>query len=400
MNTFTYSRLTLARKRRGLTISELAKRVDLTTRRISSFEHGAAVPPETTLVALAGALDFPREFFFGPELHMPSLESASFRALTNMTAGQRDAALGAGTIAITLSEWIDVEFHLPSPELADLREVDPETAAGEIRAQWGLGEQPIRNLIHLLEGHGVRVFSLSQACAEVDAFSLWRDSVPFVFLNTMKSSERSRFDTAHELGHLVLHRHGGPQGREAEAEADRFASAFLMPAGSVLAQAPRFPTVNTLVKLKKVWNVSVAALTHRLRTLNLLSEWHYRQLFIEISERGFRKREPLSSPRETSQVLTKVFNALREDGISKADVARKLSIFSSELEALVFGLVMLKLEGGVQVSDGMRPVATRRPDLRLVWNPPTEDEEHMPSPESAESPVTDSRPRSKLTPMG
>src|SRR3546814_6566541 len=48
----------------------------------------------------------------------------------------------------------------------------------------------------------------------VDAFSCWRNGQPFVFLNTFKSAERSRFDAAHELAHLVLHRHGGPQGRE------------------------------------------------------------------------------------------------------------------------------------------------------------------------------------------
>lgn len=87
--------------------------------------------------------------------------------------------------------------------------------------------------------------------AEVDAFSMWRQSTPFVFLNTKKSAEHSRFDAAHELGHLVLHRHGSPQGREAEREANAFASAFLMPRASVLAYAPRMATIDHLIKLKK-----------------------------------------------------------------------------------------------------------------------------------------------------
>lgn len=46
---------------------------------------------------------------------------------------------------------------------------------------------------------------------EIDAFSLWRDDRPYIFLNTSKSAERSRFDAAHELGHLVLHRQGTPR---------------------------------------------------------------------------------------------------------------------------------------------------------------------------------------------
>src|SRR5262249_25369006 len=112
------------------------------------------------------------------------------------------------------------------------------------------------NMVHLLESKGVRVFSLAQECREVDAFSLWRGELPFVFLNTMKSGERGRMDAAHELGHLALHRHGGPGGRDAESEADRFASAFLMPEGSVLALGLRNPRVDQLIKLKKKWKVS------------------------------------------------------------------------------------------------------------------------------------------------
>lgn len=99
----------------------------------------------------------------------------------------------------------------------------------------GLGEAPIANMVHLLETKGVRVFSLVEDCHELDAFSTWLDGTPFVFLNTRKSAERSRMDAAHELGHLVLHRVGRPQGKEAEEEATRFGAAFLMPRASPTA---------------------------------------------------------------------------------------------------------------------------------------------------------------------
>ena len=87
---------------------------------------------------------------------------------------------------------------------------------------------------------------------EVDAFSMWRQETPFVFLNTQKSAERTRFDAAHELGHLVLHRHGSPQGQDAEREANAFASAFLMPRASVLANAPRMATLDHLIPAEKI----------------------------------------------------------------------------------------------------------------------------------------------------
>lgn len=70
----------------------------------------------------------------------------------------------------------------------------------------------------------------------------------------------------------------------------------------------------------------------------MLSEWHYRQLCIEISERGFRKKEPEGLPREMSMVLAKVHAALEEDGIANADVALELNIRPTELDGLVFGL--------------------------------------------------------------
>ena len=54
---------------------------------------------------------------------------------------------------------------------------------------------------------------MAENTVTVDAFSVWREYTPYIFLKLMKTAEHSRFDAAHELGHLVLHRHGGPKGR-------------------------------------------------------------------------------------------------------------------------------------------------------------------------------------------
>jgi Zn-dependent peptidase ImmA (M78 family) len=195
--------------------------------------------------------------------------------------------------------WIEDRFELPETNLPDLsREPNPEAAAESLRQAWALGALSIRNMIHLLEAKGVRVLSLAVDAREVDAFSMWKGTRPFVFLNTYKSTEHSRFDAAHELGHLVLHKHGPPSGREAEKA---FASAFLMPRGSVLANAPRLPTYSSLVQLKKAWTTSVSALSYRLHELRLISDWQYRGLCIEIAKRG-RDVEPEEAPKETSLI--------------------------------------------------------------------------------------------------
>lgn len=359
---FTPSRLSLARRRRGITKKELAEAADVSTRSLSEYESGNQAPTHRTLERLSAALDFPQEFFCGDDLDELPLDAASFRALSRLSARQRDQAIGSGTLALALSRWIDERFALPTADIPDLRGVDPETAAESVRTEWGLGYRPVSNAVHLLEAHGVRVFSLVQDTVEVDAYSAWTDLGPMVFLNTMKSAERSRMDAAHELGHLVLHRgHGAPRGRSEEHEADLFASAFLMPRPSVLAGIPRTTNLDLLVQAKKTWGVSVAALVYRMHQVGLLTEWQYRTTFKELSSRGYRRREPEERPRETSQMLKKVFESLANEGVSKHQIARELQVPLSELNRMVFGLVPTVLEG-----EGQRMRASQAANLRLL----------------------------------
>lgn len=367
MPAFNASRLTVARQRRGMTKMDLARKAGLSTRSVLSFESGKSPPSFESLQALADVLDFPVEFFSASTIDVPSYENASFRSLRAATAGQRDAALAGAGLAIVLSEWLDSHFNLPAPNVPDLGGRDPEAAAYAVRAAWGLGEKPIKNVLHILEAQGVRVFSLAQECHRIDGLSLWRGETPYVFLSTMKSAERGRFDAAHELGHLVLHRHGGGEGQEAEGQAHQFASAFLMPRDSVVAYAPKLPTLDALVRLKKVWNVSVAALVHRLHEVKAITPWQYRKLYIELGRKGYRSNEPEPiAARETSQLLQKAFAALRQSGITKSMVAQQLHISPRDLDSLIFGLEMLTSVPGGLAGAPSAPRVGARADLRPV----------------------------------
>lgn len=323
----------------------LAERIGVEPRSVLAYEAGEYAPKDDVLARIGRELRFPVAFFFGPDLHEPAVDTVSFRSMSRMSAAQKCAALGAGVIAFMLNDWIEERFQLPETDVLDLRDEEPEAAASMLRQQWGLGERSIKNMVHLLEAKGVRVFSLMEKNVEVDAFSLWRGSTPFVFLNTQKSAEHSRFDAAHELGHLVLHRHGGPRGQEAERQAHAFASAFLMPRSSVLALAPRLATLAHVIQLKRQWIVSAAALVVRLHAVGLLTDWHYRTLCIEMSQRGYRKNEPAGAPREQSEIIEKVLTALRAEGVSKSGIAAALNIEVEELDSLLFGLVMTALGG-------------------------------------------------------
>ena len=257
-----------------------------------------------------------------------------------MTARQRDRATAGGTLGIYLCDWIERRFRLPRPDIPQYEYADPEIASMELRARWGLGARPIRQIVPLLELHGVRVFSLAEDTLSVDAYSVWRGKIPYVFLNTQKSAERSRMDAAHELGHLVLHSRGGTQrNRQAEREAQQFGASFLMPRASVTEVARSGMTLREIMTAKHQWVVSVAGLTYRLHELGLLTRYEYGQRFIEIGSLNYRVEEPEPAPRERSQVLEKVFGRLKERGISVSQVADELYIHPEEVGKLLVGLV-------------------------------------------------------------
>lgn len=336
---FNPKRLTLARKRRKFTGKELAELSGLSQVTITRLEKGNNEPDLKTLEALIKVLNFPKEFFFGDDIDELNENAASFRSLTSITAKEREAALSAGALSYLFADWIAEKFNLPKADIIDLSsEPDPACAARALREYWGLGEKPISNMIKLLESKGVRVFSLCEETKNVDAFSCWRNDTPYVFLNTLKSAERSRFDAAHELGHLILHKHGGPQGKEAEIEANKFASFFLMPYADVISHLPFVTSLDQLINYKRRWGVSVAALAYHLHKMEALTAWQYRTFIVQIGSRGYRRKEPDEMKREESILWKKVLGELWNNRITKTDIATNLNLPPDEIENLLFGL--------------------------------------------------------------
>lgn len=362
------SRLILARKRRGLTKVDLGRRTGINVKTLGEYEKGRLVPSASAIEQIASVTRFPTPFFYRGDLEEPTKESVSFRSLQSMKSGQRDAALAAGALAFELSAWIDQRFVLHTPDLQDLREFDAKQAATVLRNLWGIGIKPIPNIVQLMESKGVRVFSLSERNRQVDAYSLWYHDLPFVFLNTMKTVEHSRMDAAHELGHLVMHRHGAVSGRDVEKDAKAFASEFLMPEESVRSIVRTrllAPSMNQMVQLKANWGVSVAALAYRLNHLGLLPDWSYRLVCIELSRFG-RQREPapIAVP-ETSSVFAQVFSMLKDSGTTQADLASELCWHTSDLEQLIFGLSVTGVTGGGRQSPNTE-AQQRRKGFKLV----------------------------------
>lgn len=352
-------------QRAGKTQVQLVRETELSARTIAHYLAGTVEPPAESRDRLAAHLGFPSSFFLGEEPRAPSVEGVSFRAKSAMTARQRGQAIGASALAIDFVDWAAQYVRLPEPDVPRLRDVDPDSAAAAVRAEWGLGEAPIVDMIALLERHGVRVFSLADECREIDGYSFWHEGTPYVFLNTMTSAERSRMDAAHELGHLVMHFWGGElSSRLAEEQAKQFASAFLMPPAGFAGTARPGMSVAQVITHKAQWRVSAMAYARRLSDLGYLSDWQSKVLYRELSAAGYRTREPNPGRRETSSVWRALLTGLRANhGMTRGQIASALGFSAEMLDGLLFGLVLTQLAGG----DEQGPLPGHEPhDLRLL----------------------------------
>jgi Zn-dependent peptidase ImmA (M78 family) len=353
-------RIDLVRRRLGLTKIDFASRLGVDRKTIQRFESGEGDLAQGVLDKLCLFSGYPVDFFYKGSPELPPSDGVSFRSQRSLTARPRDAALAAATIAFELDDWVHERFNIPRQSLPQFKDFCPQEAALALRSRWGMGVKPIANMINVLESRGVQVFSLSEETRHLDAYSFWRNEKPYVFLNTCKTSEHSRFDAAHELGHLVLHRHGGPGHRNAEDEANAFASEFLIPSPDLEANVRTVNSIADLIKAKKRWGVSASALNYALnhRSRKIISDWNYRGFCIELSRNG-RAIEPDPMPQETSQVWTKILMSLWREGLSISRIAVELSVPESEISNLLFN---------ISATPNRQATENRKP-LELVSNP-------------------------------
>jgi Zn-dependent peptidase ImmA (M78 family) len=221
-----------------------------------------------------------------------------------------------------------------------------EDFASECRVYWKLGDGPIADVVLLMENNGVVVSRGDLVAESLDAFSQWpTDSErPFVFLGADKASAvRSRHDASHELGHLVLHRNVDRKSirnpvlfKLMENQAHRFALAFNLPAAGFANQLWS-PTLDAFLALKPHWKIAIAAMIMRCEQLNILSEEQARRSWINMSRRGWRKREPLDDrlAPEQPRLLRRSFELLIKEGLkSPEQILSDLALNSSDIEAL------------------------------------------------------------------
>ena len=319
-----------ARLFRGLSLSDLSNKTGITKQALSLYENETIRPEISKLVAIAQALDFPIEYFMSLDNFQVKTESTYFRSLLSTPKIARTAqSVRVEFIAKIYEILIDyVDFpdkNFPEiafsgrnafSECADEEETSEiESIVTQCRKFWGLGFGTIVNLQKTVESNGIIITSLFTDKDEIDAFSqrtiINGNSVYIIVLNSTKNNVRTRFDIAHELGHIFLHpwsenieELSRQEFKERESQANKFAGAFLLPRESFGNDVSHYPTkLEYYLHLKEKWNVSIQAMIYRAHQLKIISTTQYQYLMRQVSKRGWRSCEPYDRPFNIEKTL-------------------------------------------------------------------------------------------------
>jgi Zn-dependent peptidase ImmA (M78 family)/transcriptional regulator with XRE-family HTH domain len=339
-------RLREAREARGLTTQALADKLGVSRQAVAQFEVGQSEPSPATMAKIFGILNQPPAFFTTPPPRSRVAAGTIFwRSLQRMRRHERDRIaarlMWLQDVLGYLEEFVELPpVSLPAPDYWP-RDMDAiEAAAGLVRKIWKLGIGPIPDVVGLLEANGIVVVREYAGTDDMDAVSCWQRGRPVILLSADKqSAARSRFDAAHELGHIVLHSGVEVDSRnlaQLEAEANRFAGAFLLPAESFQREVMS-TSIDHFVPLKRRWKVAIAAMIYRCKDLGLFNTNNVQYLWRQRATRNWGKREPLDNelPIETPLFLRHAARMILDHKIqSRQDFQDKLSLNYEDVESL------------------------------------------------------------------
>jgi Zn-dependent peptidase ImmA (M78 family) len=339
--------LVLARESRGMTQAEVAATMSSQTADaavsqgyVSRAEAGRLMVSGERLALYAKALRYPS--------HLLCTEGEVHGIGVGLVHHRKRASLGAQALRRIHAELALSRLHvralvaaIDSEQGHQFRRIEvnaldtPADAARILRRDWQIAAGPIVRLVEVIEEAGGFVLIRDLGTRKLDAVSQWAEGeAPLFLLSQQAPTDRMRWSLAHELGHIVMHAEPGSSSVQ-ERQADEFASEFLMPASDIRAGLRGEVDLNKLLSLKQRWGVSMAALARRALSLNVVSDWQYRNLMVEMSALGYRTQEPGSiapeHPRRLRGLVTRLVDEL---DYSAQQIADAVGLLPEELDSL------------------------------------------------------------------
>ena len=311
IESFRPERLSLAREFRIRTKKSLAEAIGTSSSNLTKWEAGDHKPEEKHLHDLAWALDFPVTWFLQNEaIGASGQRHRSLKSSLKRQKNRMSAVLSMmDSVATYLMEYVEFpEVTLPgggwttSAEISDAEILD---AALKTRQAFGFGLGPAGDIIDALESSGVFVARCEVGGTRIDGVSAWANICqhPLILLAADKANAaRSRFDAAHELGHLVLHRDVQPTDYDDDSEmqeefdaqerqANLFASEFLLPTEAFVSEL-NLAHLDEFADLKLKWRTSIKMMIHKASKIGLIDQEYAQRLYIFYNSRGWNRHEP------------------------------------------------------------------------------------------------------------
>ena len=367
---FNGERLRSARMYRSLTLTELAKRTDISKQSLSLYENGNNIPDYMKVKSLALELNFPYEHFFQIDNYLAKTETTYFRSLTSATKKDRIAQSikleYVAKIYEILFEFISFpKLNLPMVHFVGYDDIfeceskeaieEIENIAAKVREHWNIGSEPIKDLQYILETNGIIITGFSTNENKIDAFSqrtiVEENNLYFIAIALGNRPEgRIHFDMAHELGHILLHPWSEDlelipkdEFKARERQANMFASAFLLPRESFGKDISSYPNdLKYYQFLKNKWKVSIQAMIYRAHQLEIISNNQYQYLMRQVSKNGWRLKEPDDIPYYLNEsIFQGAIDLLIEENVFTAKEILELfkkngvTLYSKDIEELL-----------------------------------------------------------------
>lgn len=327
--------LLTARKSAGLSQADLADMTNISQGMLSKIERELNEPNDAMVDALAKALGVTSKFFYEAP-HLTTAPITLFRKtnLSKKVLAKTEADLNIVSMNInTLLSGVDFQPSISLPE-CEHGEFSPTQVARLLRSSWSMPLGPVEDVTAYIEACGIVVVPMDLP-NKIDAVFLstgWDN--PIFCINTNAPGDRLRFSLCHELGHYVLgHNAVFANQYDLEAEANEFASEFLMPTEQI---RPYLHGIN-LVKaqeLKARWKVSIQSLIYKAATVGAITESRKKSLFCHISQKGWRKNEPVFVAREEPEILKEIVQHHLDIGYTLEQLAQMLRLSESKFRYL------------------------------------------------------------------
>jgi Zn-dependent peptidase ImmA (M78 family) len=336
-------RIKNARILKGFTLQNLADELLVSKQMINKYEKGKSIPDSKKIIKLAKLLDQKVDYFF--RSFLVDVGHVDFRKKSKFSIKKQKALKEQIKINLENYLWIedllsiDYSFKnvISDHQVVNISEI--EQAIIQLRMKWDIGNDPIYNIIQLLEDKEIKVIELFDVDDKFDGLATFvNDKYPVIVVNGNFPVERKRFTLLHELGHLLLNMKGVDSKQE-EILCNQFASEFLLPRKFLLNEfggKRGHITIQEFISIQEKYGISIPAIIYRLVDAKIIAkEKHtsfYKKMNFDHKLKKLVNESRFKTPECSNRYNQLVYRALAQNNIS---LSKASSLLNKDLNSIM-----------------------------------------------------------------